>query len=110
MDLAWDGTELRVSYMSPFRCCGLKQINQYLESVGERKARYGVILANPEQSKHLETAQMHIWNMSVDFVNLRSESYTEDSRIPDVAFGTPLEDAMRRDLTINSLFYNINQG
>lgn len=25
-------------------------------------------------------------------------------------FGTPLEDAMRRDLTINSLFYNVNSG
>lgn len=24
--------------------------------------------------------------------------------------GTPLEDALRRDFTINSLFYNINTG
>lgn len=25
-------------------------------------------------------------------------------------FGTPEQDALRRDLTINSLFYNINSG
>ena len=25
-----------------------------------------------------------------------------------MSFGTPIEDAMRRDLTINSLFYNIH--
>ena len=46
--------------------------------------------------------------MDLDFVNLRKEIYT-DSRIPEIEFGTPLEDAERRDLTINSLFYNINE-
>ncbi|KAG1769639.1 hypothetical protein EDD22DRAFT_948891 [Suillus occidentalis] len=45
----------------------------------------------------------------LDFVNLRSEEYAEDSRIPtEVKFGTPLEDALRRDLTINALFYNVH--
>ncbi|KAI3649339.1 hypothetical protein MP228_005806, partial [Amoeboaphelidium protococcarum] len=29
------------------------------------------------------------------------------SRVPHIEFGTPLEDAERRDLAINSLFYNI---
>ena len=46
----------------------------------------------------------------IDFVNLRKEEYDESSRIPSVSIGTPLEDAYRRDLTINSLFYNINTG
>ena len=46
--------------------------------------------------------------LDCDFVGLRSETYT-DSRIPsDVQLGTPLEDASRRDLTINSLFYNVH--
>lgn len=27
-----------------------------------------------------------------------------------MAFGTPEQDALRRDLTINSLFYNLNTG
>lgn len=43
----------------------------------------------------------------VDFTNLRSEVYA-DSRIPTIQLGTPEEDAHRRDLTINSLFFNIN--
>jgi len=31
-----------------------------------------------------------------------------DSRIPEkIEFGSPKEDSLRRDLTINSLFYNI---
>jgi tRNA nucleotidyltransferase/poly(A) polymerase len=71
----------------------------------------GVVLKNPEKSKHLETATMRINNYWIDFVNLRAEEYTSDSRIPDLMrIGTAEEDAYRRDLTINSLFYNINEG
>ena len=44
----------------------------------------------------------------LDFVNLRAEEYT-DTRIPVMRIGTALEDAMRRDLTINALFYNLNR-
>lgn len=43
-------------------------------------------------------------------VNLRKEEYTQTSRIPTATFGTALEDSLRRDLTINALFYNINTG
>lgn len=45
--------------------------------------------------------------LEVDIVNLRTEEYAQNSRIPTVAIGTPYEDALRRDLTINSLYYNI---
>jgi tRNA nucleotidyltransferase (CCA-adding enzyme) len=69
---------------------------------------YGIIQANPEKSKHLETATLTLHGYPVDFVNLRSESYGVLSRIPTIQFGTPLEDALRRDITINSLFYNIH--
>ena len=54
---------------------------------------------------------MRVNNYWIDFVNLRAEEYTSDSRIPDLMrIGTAEEDAFRRDLTINSLFYNINEG
>lgn len=66
-----------------------------------------VVAANPEQSKHLATAMVRIEGLPIDFVNLRTETYT-DSRIPEMKFGTPKEDASRRDLTINSMFFNIN--
>jgi tRNA nucleotidyltransferase (CCA-adding enzyme) len=44
----------------------------------------------------------------IDLVNLRSEKYSENSRVPDIDIGSPEEDAYRRDLTINTMFYNIN--
>lgn len=60
-------------------------------------------------SKHLETATIRVEGQMIDLVNLRSETYTEDSRVPTIEFGSPSEDAYRRDLTINSMFYNINE-
>ena len=69
-----------------------------------------VIKANPDQSKHLETATCCIGGLELDFVNLRTEHYDDasDRRIPHQVFcGTAEEDAYRRDITINSLFYNV---
>ncbi|KAK1275469.1 hypothetical protein QJS04_geneDACA001839 [Acorus gramineus] len=87
-----------------------EKINQYLDFMGEETRDIGVIQCNPDQSKHLETATMPVFDMRIDFVNLRSETYAENSRIPTMKFGTAEEDAYRRDLTINSLFYNINNN
>ncbi|KAL9618599.1 MAG: hypothetical protein Q9160_006710 [Pyrenula sp. 1 TL-2023] len=67
------------------------------------------IKANPEQSKHLETATTRIFGLDIDLVNLRKETYTADSRNPQVEFGTPKEDADRRDATINAMFYNLDK-
>ncbi|KAF3938116.1 Phosphatase [Dactylella cylindrospora] len=65
------------------------------------------IESNPEKSKHLETATMKIMGLDIDFVNLRSETYSEESRIPQMEFGTPKQDALRRDACVNALFYNL---
>ena len=48
--------------------------------------------------------------MSIDLVNLRNEEYAEDSRVPEIRIGTPEEDSFRRDLTINAMFFNINEN
>ncbi|KAI0063193.1 hypothetical protein BV25DRAFT_1915513 [Artomyces pyxidatus] len=67
------------------------------------------VKGNPGQSKHLETAKTTVLGIELDFVNLRDEAYADNSRIPtEVTFGTPLQDALRRDITINSLFYNVH--
>ncbi|KAK8867714.1 poly A polymerase head domain-containing protein [Apiospora arundinis] len=68
------------------------------------------IAANPEKSKHLETTTIKLFDFDVDFVNLRKETYSDDSRNPQVEFGTAEEDALRRDATVNALFYNLNTG
>ncbi|KAL4807575.1 hypothetical protein BDV18DRAFT_151568 [Aspergillus unguis] len=95
------------------------RLKQYLD-VPENLEKYkkdndkGVSLhkieANPEKSKHLETVTTKIFGFDVDLVNLRKESYTDDSRTPQMEFGTAEEDALRRDATINALFYNLNES
>ncbi|EGV62524.1 hypothetical protein CANTEDRAFT_114906 [Yamadazyma tenuis ATCC 10573] len=68
------------------------------------------IKSNPEKSKHLETCTTKIYDLDIDFVNLRSEKYTSESRIPVIEYGTAQEDALRRDATLNALFYNLNES
>ncbi|KIM54232.1 hypothetical protein SCLCIDRAFT_1222195 [Scleroderma citrinum Foug A] len=92
---------------------GVPFVEQFVAYLSERKHipvnKVTKIESNPDQSKHLETARTTLLGVDLDFVNLRSEEYTDDSRIPTgVKFGTPLEDALRRDITINSLFYNVH--
>lgn len=71
-----------------------------------------VVKSNPEKSKHLETTILSIYGISIDFVQLRKETYDVDrqpSRIPiiDTDNVSPEDDARRRDFTINALFYNL---
>lgn len=47
-------------------------------------------------------------NIEIEVVQTRKEQYKDkNSRNPDVVFGTLKEDCFRRDLTINSLYFNI---
>ena len=59
-------------------------INKYETDHGHKKHHVGIIKANPDQSKHLETATIHLGIGWVDFVNLRSETYAKHSRIPQM--------------------------
>lgn len=90
-------------------------MKEYLEQLGADDetsksvlGKLATIQANPEKSKHLETVTTKIFGFDVDFVNLRKETYTEESRNPQMVSGTPTEDALRRDATINALFYNLH--
>lgn len=69
-----------------------------------------IIKAKPDKSKQLEPVKTMIDGQEVDFVNCRTEKYVPGSRIPVQAIGTPQEDAERRDFTINSIFFNIENG
>lgn len=42
------------------------------------KEKFGVIKANSDKSKHLETATLKVHGMFIDLVNLRSEEYADD--------------------------------
>lgn len=75
-----------------------------------------LIEENPEKTKNIETATANIplssgGIINVDFAQARVEEYPDpNSRNPIVRPGIIEEDAMRRDLTINSMFYNIKTG
>jgi len=70
-----------------------------------------LIAKNSEKSKQLETVKAKIFGQEIDFVNLRTEIYQPGSRIPEMGItDDPALDAERRDLTINSLFYNLETG
>ena len=57
----------------------------------------------------METVVTKIEDFYFDFVHLRKEKYEGNSRIPTITLATPEEDAYRRDFTLNSLFYNLNE-
>ena len=86
-----------------------QSVSAWLLSSGQgRTSSVGTIRSNPEQSKHLETATFVLDGVSIDANRFRDEIYQPGSRIPEVKQSTALEDAQRRDFTINALFYNIH--
>ena len=84
-------------------------LTQYMQDNNLETHSVGVIQANPEKSKSLETATTKVLGEPIDFVGLRKETYTEDSRVPKIEEATIEEDCFRRDFRCNALYYNLNQ-
>lgn len=55
-----------------------------MENRGLHMGHIATIQVNPEKSKHLETANAKVFGHLVDFVHLRTETYSDDSRNPSV--------------------------
>ena len=56
------------------------------------------------------TALVRIAGANIEFVRARKESYDLESRKPNVEPATLLEDAQRRDFTVNALMRNLHTG
>mmetsp|Transcript_29457 Transcript_29457/g.28172 ORF Transcript_29457/g.28172 Transcript_29457/m.28172 type:complete len:397 (+) Transcript_29457:304-1494(+) len=88
-------------------------LNKWNRKRGLRNYRFSIIASNPGKFKHLETVTLTIYGFLIDCVNLRTETYADNGIVEnnnEGRFGTPLVDAVKRDFTMNSLFYNIHTG
>jgi len=58
----------------------------------------------------LNSREYFVDGAKIEFVCTRKEKYDNDSRKPEVSYGTLLQDVERRDFTINSLLKKVTSG
>ena len=71
------------------------------DEINPGQTKFGIIQQNLKKDKKIEVSNIELFNTSIDIANLRCEDINK--------IGTPSSDAEYRDITINSLFYNINE-
>ncbi len=72
--------------------------------------RAGLSTVKPVTYERFGTAMVRIDQEQIEIVTARKESYESASRKPNVEPATILEDAQRRDFTVNALLKNLSTG
>ena len=57
-------------------------LQKYFKTIKNEQLNIGKIQENPDKSKHLAAATFKLNNIEFDVVNLRTETYSEQSRVP----------------------------
>ena len=95
-------------------CVDIKNGGMLFASYMAMKHQCYVASTNPVVFETYGTAKFQLYkneelkDIEIECVQTRKEQYHKESRNPDTVYGTIQEDAKRRDLTINSLYYNIS--
>lgn len=95
-------------------CVDIKNGGMLFANYMAMKHQCYVAGTNPVLFETYGTAKFQLYkneelkDIEIECVQTRKEQYHKESRNPDTVYGTIQEDAKRRDLTINSLYYNIS--
>ena len=95
-------------------CVDIKNGGMLFANYMAMKHQCYVAGTNPVVFETYGTAKFQLYkneelkDIEIECVQTRKEQYHKESRNPDTVYGTIQEDAKRRDLTINSLYYNIS--
>ncbi|MDD3064622.1 MAG: hypothetical protein PHI20_02235 [Endomicrobiaceae bacterium] len=68
----------------------------------------GLKISEPVIFERFGTAKLSIDGREIEFIMPRKEYYDENSRNPDTEIGSLMQDALRRDFTVNALFLRLN--
>ena len=105
---------LKISCKDVDICVDIKNGGMLFASYMAMKYQCYVASTNPVVFETYGTAKFQLYkneelkDIEIECVQTRKEQYHKESRNPDTVYGTIQEDAKRRDLTINSLYYNIS--
>ena len=80
--LGQDCSDIDIALADMMGVAFAEHLSSYAQEKGVQTGTISKIALNPDQSKHLETATLKVLGLDIDLVNLRSEEYAEDSRIP----------------------------
>ena len=105
---------LKIPYKDVDICVDIKNGGMLFANYMAMKHQCYVVGTNPVVFETYGTAKFQLYkneelkDIEIECVQTRKEQYHKESRNPDTVYGTIQEDAKRRDLTINSLYYNIS--